>query len=235
MPQRATRRASPVTLPVTSAAVPVESCWRIIGVAGDRSCGELPKVVHCRSCPVLSRAADHFLERAAPRGYAEGFTGLVAQAQAPRAVTESALLFRLGKECLAIETRAVVEIAPFGAMHRIAHRTDTLVAGMVNIRGQLHLAFSLQRLLQLPPLALPATAQARRRLVVVADGAYTWVFGVDEVLGVEAVDPTQLAAAPSTLPAPLADVTRGVFPCADQRAVFLNAARLFSALRRVAG
>ena len=35
-------------------AVEICACWNQIGVQGDATCPELPKVVHCRNCPVYA-------------------------------------------------------------------------------------------------------------------------------------------------------------------------------------
>jgi chemotaxis-related protein WspD len=215
--------------------VPPPSCWRVIGVGGSRTCPELAEVVHCRNCAVLARAAQALLERPAPPGYAD-FCGAVVAAAAPApVVTTSVLVFRLATEWLAIATATVVEIADLRPVRRIAHRSHSLVSGLVNIRGQLHLTVALAGLLDIAD-PLDATAgPAHGRLVVIAQDGETWVFHADEVHGVIAFAIADLSAPPATLPAPLAAVTRGVFPWAGQRVTSLDAGPLFVALRRVAG
>lgn len=216
--------------------IPPESCWRLIGAGGDRSCPELLRVVHCRNCEVLTRAAEAFLERPSPAGYAEFFTRIVAEPPRPAVEEVSVVLFRLGQEWMAIDTAVFCEVADLRPVHRIAHRVGTLVSGLVNIRGQLHLCVALDRLLEIPLHAGPAAeSRKRERLAVIGTRAETWVFAVSEVHGVHRFAESSLEAAPATLPASLSAITRGVFPWGERRAAYLNAAELQLALRKVAG
>jgi chemotaxis-related protein WspD len=212
---------------------PLTACWREVGVAGNRRCPELARVVHCRNCAVLARAAQAFLDRPAPPGYADFFTAVVAMAPPASPPGFSAFVFRLGREWLAIDTAAVVEIADLRPVRRIAHRSRTLVRGLVNIRGQLHLTLALDDLLELSPT--PTEGRARDRLVVIARNHQTWVFRADEVHGVARFADVDLIPAPATLPGRLAAVTRGVVPWGERRVTCLTAEALFEALLGVAG
>jgi len=212
---------------------PPEGCWRLIGVSGDRSCPELLRVVHCRNCEVLTRAAEALLERPAPPDYARFFTGLVAAAPAARPQETSVVVFRIGGEWLALPTYAFVEFADVRPIRRIAHRTHTLVSGLVNVRGQLLLAVALDRLLEIPAGA-EGTTRARPRLAVIAVRGDTWAFPVAEVSGVERFATASLEAPPATLAPSLSAVTRGVFPAGERRITFLHAENLGNALGTVA-
>ena len=44
-------------------AVEIRACWNEIGVQGNGSCPELRKVIHCRNCPVYSKAGVQLLDR----------------------------------------------------------------------------------------------------------------------------------------------------------------------------
>src|SRR6185436_17733771 len=79
-------------------------CWRAIGVSGDGICPELVTHVHCRNCPVFTRAGRSLLERAAPAGYRDEWTRLLAQVKPAAASERSVLVFRLAEEWLAVET-----------------------------------------------------------------------------------------------------------------------------------
>ena len=161
-------------------------CWRAIGVAGDSTCPELVAAIHCRNCGYFTAAGRTLLERPAPDGYLEEWSEVVGEAKPQgRATTRSALLFRLGAEWMALDTAKLVEVAEERAPHRIPHRTG-VVAGLVNLRGQLHLCVSLHRLLGIPEPAGrgASTAGSRTRLVVARDGDRTWAFAAEEVIGV---------------------------------------------------
>src|SRR5437660_81920 len=129
-------------------------CWHRIGVSGDRSCPELTTFIHCRNCPVFAAAARSFFDRPAPEGYLAEWTrwladsdGLGPRGEAPGngeddegdAHTQregvSVLIFRLGGEWLAFRTRAVAEVTTPRPMHRVPHRSNRVLIGLVNLQG----------------------------------------------------------------------------------------------------
>ena len=36
--------------------LPIEKCWKNIGVYGDMSCTKLSEFIHCRNCPEFTRS-----------------------------------------------------------------------------------------------------------------------------------------------------------------------------------
>jgi len=207
-------------------------CWRAIGVAGDSSCPELAVHVHCRNCPVFTRAGRELLDRAAPAGYREEWAGLLSRVKPAAADESSVLVFRLDGEWLALETVLCAEVAEWRAPHRVAHRPARLLAGIVNIRGELSLCVSLHGVLGLEPDG----KSERRRLVVVARDGVTWVFGADEVSGVVRFGEADVENTPMSVSEGLAPLTRRVFrwEAAGQparRVGLIDAEALFTALR----
>src|SRR5690606_26014820 len=115
------------------------------------------------------------------------------------------LVFRLGAEWLAFRARAVAEASPPRPVHRVPHRTDEVLLGLVSLRGQLQLCFSLYGMLGVPePRGGPDDAAASRRLVVLRDAerSESWAFAVDEIHGVEHFARAALQGVPSTLANP---------------------------------
>src|SRR5216684_4892198 len=81
----------------------LDPCWNKIGVYGDHTCPELPHFVHCRNCPVHSKAGVQFLNRSIPAGYRREWTDHFAREKSPAVLGRvSALLFRVGMEWLAL-------------------------------------------------------------------------------------------------------------------------------------
>ena len=118
---------------------PVANCWNHIGVWGDRSCPELLKVVHCHNCPVFAGAGRRFLDAPSPDGYAQEWAERLAPPIEEAATDlQSVLIFRLGEEWLALPAQVLLEVAGPRPIHRIPHRAG-LLAGLVNIRGELYL------------------------------------------------------------------------------------------------
>ncbi|MDR3636892.1 MAG: chemotaxis protein CheW [Isosphaeraceae bacterium] len=216
--------------------VVAHDCWNRIGVSGDHSCPELLQFIHCRNCPVFASAARAFFDRPAPDGYLAGWASLLGGEQESAtndADSVSLLLFRLHADWLALSLRAVVEVTAVRPVHRIPHRTDAVLAGLVNLRGQLHLRVSLHGLLDVAPAADPGPHGATARMIVIRQGTELWVFAADEVLGVHRVSRAALRAAPSTLADPAISFSQAVFAWEGRSVGYLDEQRVFAALRRV--
>ena len=164
-----------------------DACWRRIGVAGDRSCPELARHVHCRNCPVYAGAAQHTLQRPVDADYRDAWARELARPEAPPARTDAAALaFRVGREWLAVAMALAVEVAPPAPAHRLPHRGGGALLGIVNVGGRLLPAVSLARLMNMdtdgvPP---PPGRHAFARLLVLALGPHRYALPVDEVHGV---------------------------------------------------
>ncbi|MFN7813253.1 MAG: chemotaxis protein CheW [Planctomycetia bacterium] len=219
---------------------PMPECWRIVGVAGDRSCPELATAIHCRNCPVLAEAARTFFERSAPAGYLDDWRAILEEPSAPPAADSlSVLLFRVAGEWLAISTPVLVEVTPVRALHRLPHRAGPILAGLVNIRGQIQLCGSLHGLLGLAggparPADAGADAGTARLLVVeraVETGAERWVLGVDEVAGVQRIPRSALRPVPSTVGQAGSRCSSALFDWQDRTVALIDEPRMFDALR----
>ena len=219
---------------------PMPECWRLIGVAGDRSCPELEVFIHCRNCPVLAEAARTFFDRGAPAGYLDDWRAILEEpAAAPASDTASVLVFRLGGEWLALPTAVLVEVTPLRTIHRLPHRSGGVLAGIVNIRGQLQLCASLHDLVGIaggPPMAGDeSTGRGTARLLVVErpgeETADRWVFRVDEVAGVHRVTKGMLRAVPSTVGHAGGRLSSALFAWQDRTVALLDEARVFDGLR----
>jgi chemotaxis-related protein WspD len=208
---------------------PAEQCWNRIGVRGDRSCPELLKVTHCNNCPVFAAAGRRFLDVPSPPGYLDEWTArLAGRDETLEGDETSVLVFRLGDEWLALPVSVLVEVTRPRALHRIPHRGG-LIAGMVNIRGELHLCVRLDLLLGVATVADPDPEVCR--LVVIRRESDCWAFTADEVDQVHRVPLPDLAGAAPTLARAQVKLTRGVFPHGKRSVGLLDDARLFRALR----
>jgi chemotaxis-related protein WspD len=219
-----------VKLPV---APGTEDCWGRIGVNGDRSCPELDRVVHCHNCEVFSRAGRRFLDAASPPGYLEEWTRRLA-AEAEEVPTEltSVLIFRLGEEWLALPVAVLEEVTTPRPVHRVPHRGG-LLAGLVNIRGELHLCAHLDGLLGIKRTVAGGGpgGSARARLLVARREAERWVFPVEEVAQVHRFPSRELREVPPTVGRAAARLARGVFAWGERTVGLLDESRLFGAMR----
>lgn len=215
--------------------LPGDECWRKIGVNGDRSCPELATHIHCRNCPVMAAAARMFFDRAAPEGYLSGWVGILEESStSAEANLESLLVFRLGDEWFALPTGVLVEVTTPRPCHRIPHRIDGILEGIVNIRGQLQLCVSAWRLLGIEGGDQPPTDSASgdtpRMLAVErhpGNAGDRWVFRVDHVAGVHRVERQSLRMVPSTVSQSGARFCRALFDWEDHVVGILDENRLF--------
>lgn len=217
---------------------PMEHCWRHVGVSGDRSCAELATFIHCRNCPVLASAARSFFDRPAPPGYFESWQAILEQpAVSLDADARSVLIFRLGTEWLALPTAVLVEVTSPRQPHRLPHRSGPLLAGIVNIRGQLQICVRLEGLLGLDAAAKEQAAESpTARLLVVERAGARWAFRVDEVAVVHRVPSQAMREVPATVSGAGVRATGALFAWRDKNVGLLDEARLLDGLRgRISG
>jgi chemotaxis-related protein WspD len=146
----------------------------------------------------------------------------------------SVLVFRLGMTWLALPTHVCKEVAEKRAIHTLPHRRGSVLLGLVNIRGEIHLCISLSQILGLEhghDSSATMHPRAYQRLVVMERAGDRWVFLVDEIKGIHHFPPSALhvsvpvAAATSTL-------TRGIIDWQDKGVSYLDSELLFAALNR---
>ena len=126
----------------------IDDCWNRIGVAGDQTCEKLAQHIHCRNCEVYASAAQRNLQRAVGAGYkAEWAAHFRQPAIDTQALDASCLVFRIGREWLSLPTKLFVAVAPEARPHRLPHRTDRGLTGIVNVGGTLYPCMSLATLL----------------------------------------------------------------------------------------
>jgi chemotaxis-related protein WspD len=216
-----------------------DACWSRIGVQGDRSCPRLPQAVHCRNCPIFSAAGQQLFEREAPPEYLAQWTRQLAEVDAAEATeTHSLLVFRIAAEWLALDVHSAIEVVEPRRIHRVPHRTNRLVLGLVNIRGELQLCISLHELLgielaagDLPPEPA-SSAGSRERLLVAEHDQDRWVSPVDEVQGVHHVASGAMQNLPHTVERSPRFYCQAVFSHEDKRVGLLSETRLFQALEK---
>jgi chemotaxis-related protein WspD len=216
--------------------VAIDDCWNRIGVWGDGSCPELVQHVHCRNCPVFSRAAVTLLEGELPSGYVEEWTKHFAEKErAEEADGHTVVLFRIGAEWLSLPTTACKEVVSLRTIHSLPHRHDGVVLGLVNVRGELLICVSLSEVLGLEWTAESAGEGARgahRRLLVIGEAGNRFVFPADEVHGVHRVVPRELTAVPATVARAAATYTKAVLAWRDKAVGCLDDQLLFYVLNR---
>lgn len=212
----------------------VPACWRRIGVDGDRSCPELDRYIHCRNCHVYVDAARELLDLPAQDDYLAAWTRHYAEeVRSDDATRKSALFFRIGAEWLGLPTPALDDVADQRPLHSLPQRRGSLVLGLVNIRGELLICASLQRLLGIADLAAEKSVRPPlQRLLVLRQGEHRFVLIADEVHGIEHYFPSALLRVPTTVAQANSTYSTGLLLWRDKSVGLLDAASVFSGLER---
>ena len=215
-------------------AVEIRPCWNEIGVHGDATCLELQQVIHCRNCPVYSKAGVQLLDRPLLPEYRRGWTEHFSQVKKlPGQARQSALLFRIDSEWLALPASLFQEVAERRPIRSLPHRRQRIVLGLVNVRGELLICVSLAHLLGLSWSSLrdPPHTGYNRLLVAKWDGQ-CFVFPADEVRGILRFQAPELQEPPATLTKSRLTYTQGILQWQHRAVGLLNAELVFSSLNR---
>jgi chemotaxis-related protein WspD len=210
-------------------------CWNKIGVRGDRSCPELVQHVHCRNCPVYVAAARALLDRELPAEDLAARSSHVANAtRVSDADTQSVVMFRLSGEWLALPTAAVSEVADIRPVHSLPHRRGGAVLGVASVRGELLVCVSLLRLLGLERTA-PAPQSQRgvhQRLLVLRRDPIRALCPVDDVHGVQRINPADLQDVPATVGNAPRRLSKAIIPWRGHSVGLLDDHLLFQSVQR---
>lgn len=212
-------------------------CWNQIGTSGDGTCPELEEVVHCRNCPVFSREGRTLFDRPPPDDYIEEWKAQLAKTKpVETGDAVSAIAFRLGREWVALKSAFLEEIVAVRDIHTIPHRTNAILLGMVNVRGELLLCASISQVLRLEEHEESSEKEhgraVFRRMVVASHSGDRWVFPVDEVDRIRRISASSLEPVPVTIARAATAFSQGIFIIDDRRIALLDEELLFSALRR---
>lgn len=195
--------------------MPLDDCWNRIGIWGSQKprCAKLEEHIHCRNCEVYRAAGQRLRERPQPADYRAEWTQIIAGRKAEEQTPgRAALVFRLGREWLALPAGTLEEVMALRTVHSLPHRSSPILLGLVNIRGKLRMCFSLSALLGIqsdgPRQKAPARNLYPRMLVLKHDGQI-FVLAVDEVQGTTRYSPDGLEELPATLSGALSRFSSG--------------------------
>lgn len=217
--------------------IEIDTCWRQIGVRGDKSCPLLEQHLHCRNCPTYKQIARRLLDRAAPSASGEwrDKLGRAELGSANDEELQTAVLFRLGEEWLGLPVSIFHEVAESRRVHSLPHRRNSAVLGIANVRGELLICLSLSELLAIDEHKEGehgTRSKAFRRLVVVGERDKRVAFMVDEIHGLHRYRKRDTLAVPATIGKALSAVTVAVLPWQGRAVGCLDPGQLLTMLDR---
>lgn len=211
-------------------------CWTTIGIRGNRSCPDLSKHGHCRNCPRYESAVRSLLNREPPETYVEELTKMVAEPEIKEdGQKQTVMVFRLGAEWLALPVGLFVELARTRPIRRIPHRSNSVFLGLVSIRGDIQLCFSIGGLLDVLPAEDNKTAPSAgllRRLCVISGHNRKLVFPADEVYGLGNYAENELQPVPVTVAKTLQKYTLGIITVNNRQTGLINDELVLAAFER---
>jgi len=106
----------------------------------------------------------------------------------------SYVVFKLGNLWLALDTKYLFQTFDEKYIHTIPHRSDGFLLGLVNVNGNLELAFDLKKIIDVgrgEPIV--------RRMLEVGNGKLKFVFSTDDIAGIVNVSTDKIEELPDEI------------------------------------
>lgn len=143
---------------------------------------------------------------------------------------QSAMIFRLDSEWLALATSVFLEVIPVTSIHSLPHQREGSIVGIANVRGELLTCISIHGTLGIASAKDDASTS---RFLVAEYRAHRFVVVVDEVDSVRRYDPRSLHAVPATLANATPRFTTGILRINDRVIGLLDTELLMSQIDRM--
>ncbi len=209
------------------------SCWRNIGISGDRSCPELAQVIHCHNCTTYTQIARQLFDRPQTEATTTRQTHppTTNRATANSEIESCSLaLFRISQHWFALPAHLFQQVVTTRPIRPVPHRSNDRLQGLVNIQGELLLCINLKNLLDIPEPETPN--KTIPRLIIIQWENDRWSFVVDEFQGIESIAPQQLLSPPSNVLRSAHTFTHSLLPWNECTVNCLDEFLLFEALER---
>ncbi|CCB86165.1 MULTISPECIES: chemotaxis protein CheW [Parachlamydia] len=181
-------------------------------------------------------SANKLLDRVPEESYIEEWTDLLMRPKEREKIVaeESAVIFRLSNEWLALSTFVLVEVTNRRPFHSIPHVTYPAFLGTVNFRGQLWMGVNMHVFLNIELTHEPIESKAfpASRMLAIEQANKRWVFPVDEVFGVHHFDRRILENVPVTVMRSNVNYLQGVFKWQNKNVAYIDSDLLFHSLER---
>lgn len=177
--------------------------------------------------------ANLLLNRPTDEQYIQEWTDLISHERVESSGENylSVVIFRLGKEWLALSTGVFSEVTENKLIRRIPHREGEVLRGLVNLRGQLCLCVDLSKLLEIESYTDPSKKRTSQ-MIAIEQNQQRWVFIADEILGIFLCDMDTLKNIPVTVAKSTANYLKGTVTIEGKQVSVLDEELLFYSLER---
>jgi chemotaxis-related protein WspD len=214
----------------TPAVTQTASCWKQIGsFGGNRQCDRLANLIHCRNCPVYQQAAHTLLDRPPQeKNVAQWTEQLAAIPEEENEGNEhiSIVIFQIGNEWFGLPTERIGAGSEGCRWRRIPHRSGKEFLGLMAVRGELALCFSLHAILDIDPDEHGACTQ----VLVCGEENRRLAFPVQKIGGERRITLTADSKPPVTIARAVDAYTQALVKTEGCPVAVLDADRLFRAM-----
>lgn len=180
------------------------------------------------------------LDRPISQEYCQFWTDLVSKGKELHHYSgkeDSVVIFRLGREWLALSTSVFRKVTECRSIHSIPHRSGTILRGVANISGHLKMCIDLHRLLEIDTRNFEGytfNPIVYQRMVLIEKDNECWAFVVDEIYGIFHCPEEELEDLPVTLAKSTSNYLKGLLKWEDRNVGYLDDELLFFSLKRCA-
>lgn len=147
----------------------------------------------------------------------------------------SVVVFRLGQEWLALNTKFFKQVIHSKLIHRLPRRSNAVFLGLVNFNGRLQPCINLHALMEIE--CISRTDQAAKlylgRMIILEEAKEYWVFPVDEVDRIYQWNLAHLKNMPANFSACRSHYSQGVYAMPDKNVTLIDDELLFFSLNRI--
>ena len=182
-------------------------------------------------------SANKLFDRPPDISYLEEWTQLLAH---PAEKTEenketSIVVFRLSNEWFSLSTLIFSEISVQHVINPIPCQKNSLLLGIVNLKGQLRICFSMQELLgikkETKTFRKKILSSHYPRLGAISDGSSLWTFPIEEVDGIYQFDLSTMSNVPVNVLNSKENYLKGAITLNEKKIYIISEELLFQSLR----
>lgn len=182
-------------------------------------------------------SANKLFDRPADPAYLEEWARLLSQpTDKQEEVNESPyIVFRLGSDWFGLSALVISEIASARAVNEVPHKNDSILLGIINLKGQLRFCFSMHNLLGVEKeqtILSPEDRTHYPRLVAIVMDQKLWTFPVDEVDSIYQIENKLMTNVPVNITHSRENYLKGVVELNNRRVCVVNEDMLFKTLDR---